>query len=211
MVAGRGPQGCPSRCRGAATSSLAGHGDAPGIAHAGGNGWQRPAAGRAPGPWRVTNELQPHADAPSPADSPARYPCSGYKEGRGSPKLPSWLLEGRFFLRLPVPFDVRPWALGRVPEPDESVTASSEKDLSREVSRAESGAVRSSSSSPSPPRPAAGRPAPRPWAPASSAPSRVVSASAWRVPGGAVGSSVSWLKPIAVEGLSLEKLRGFRA
>lgn len=119
---------------------------------------------------------------------------------------PSWFLEGRFFLRLPILFEACPRVLGRVPDPEESVTVSSEKDLSKDVSSAESGAVSSWSPSPSAatPGPVAGRSA-------SCVPSTVLSASARRTPRGAVGSSASWPDPVAPGGLSPDSLRGFRA
>ena len=80
----------------------------------GGSGWPQ---GRSR-PRRGMDELGPCVDAPSPpapkggeghspVDSPARHPCSAGWGGTG-PELPSWFLEERFFLRLPVPFDVRP-------------------------------------------------------------------------------------------------------
>lgn len=111
-------------------------------------------------------------------------------ESSDSGATSSWLCGRRFFLRLLFPFEARPWARGRAPDPEESVTVSSEKDLSRDVSRADSGAVSSSPLS-------SGGP--------------VVSSSPWPGPPGETGRSVSWLELLAPEGLALENLRGFRA
>lgn len=123
-------------------------------------------------------------------------------------QLPSWFLEGRFFLRLLVPFETRPWTLGRVPDPEESVTASSEKDLSRDVSSADSGAVSSSSSSS--PGPVRGRWVLCPCSAASSGPSPVLSASARWTPHKASGSEASCCELSTPGGLLLENSRGFR-
>lgn len=157
--------------------------------------------GRGPPQGEVQGESE---GVPRPhADSPTHTPASRAPGAAGSPDLPSCLFGGRLFLLLPAPpFEARPWALGRGLDPEESVTASSEKDLSRDVSSAESGAVSSSSLSP---------PLPGPHGAAHSGPSPARSASAWRTPCGAAGPLVSWLEPVAPGGLSPENLRGFRA
>lgn len=109
-------------------------------------------------------QLLPNRNAYS-TGGPLPAPIRGC-EGTSSPtrpELPSWLRAGRRFFLRPDPFGARPGARGWGPEPEESVTASSEKDLSRDVSRADSGAV--PSSSPGSLLSAAGRPAlrPGPW------------------------------------------------
>lgn len=155
--------------------------------------------GEVPGPVVGQSALTTRSD---PAVPP--QPCSP----TSASQLPSWFLEGRFFLLLLVPFEGRPWTLGRVPDPEESVTASSEKDLSRDVSSADSGAVSSSSSSS--PGPVRGRWVPCPRSVASSGPSLVLSASARWTLHKASGSVASRCELSAPGGLLLENSRGFR-
>lgn len=126
-----------------------------------------------------------HGRRPSPA---YRHCTLLRRTGRDrEPELPSWFLRG-------VSSSVCLCLLTSGPEPwggcwtDESVTASSEKDLSREVSNEESS--RELPSSPSS-GPAAGRPAWRQWAAASSGPSSVLLALAWRAQCGP-GLSAAW-------------------
>lgn len=158
-------------------------------------GWQ----GEVPGPVVGQSVL---TTCPDPDVS---QPCPP----RPASQLPSWFLEGRFFLRLLVPFETRPRTLGRVPDPEESVTASSEKDLSRDVSSADSGAVSSWSSSS--PGPVQGRWGLWPRSAVSSGPSLVPSALAWRTPHKASGSTAFWGELSTPGGLLLENSRGFRA